>query len=210
MTDQREWQEQADAFEAYQIFQKVKHVFFWLLLIGLLVMQCTFWLTDQGVMDNILDKAPHLQCWARSVIVFCYVTIIVSAVIYCLSLWMGLNLALVGRLCGLANCSKAFFLSLIFLVFTVPWPQMLNWEIPGVLFTYERLLEAYSTIHSEEDYFQRMLYYSQFVALWVVAFMLLLAAQRTSSQAGKQVRRSIARFAERGPASVNDKSAQNR
>ena len=208
MADQREWQEQTDAFEAYQIFQAVKNVFFWLLLLGLLVMQCAFWLTDQGVMDKILDTAPQLHSWAKSIIVFCYVSLSVSAVIYCLSLWTGLHLALVGRLSGLSNSSKAFFLSLIFLVFAVPWQRMFDWELPGVLFTYERLFEAYSKIRSDEDYFQRMLYYSRFVALWVVALMLLIAAQRYSTRASKMVRRSIARFAERGQTSANDKPTQ--
>ena len=197
MADHRGLQEQADAFEAYQIFRTVKNVFFWVMLIGLLVMQSAFWLIDQGVMDTILDKAPHLDSWAQSIIVICYAAVMFSAVIYCLSLWMGLNLALVGRLSGLANASKAFFLSLILLIFAVPWQRIFNLEIPGVLFTYEQVFEAYRTVRSDEEFLQRMLYYSRFVALWVIAFIVLIAAQHSSSQAGKMISRSIARYAER-------------
>jgi hypothetical protein len=199
MADHRGWQEQADAFEAYQIFRTVKNVFFWLLLIGLLVMQCAFWLIDQGVMDTIREKAPDLESWVQSIIVICYVAVTFSAVIYCLSLWMGLNLALVGRLSGLANASKAFFLSLILLIFAVPWQRIFNLEIPGALFTYEQAFNAYSTVRTEDEFLQLMLYYSRFVALWVIAIIVLIAAQRCSAQAGKMISRSIARYAERGP-----------
>ena len=204
MADHRGWQEQADAFEAYQIFRTVKNVFFWLLLIGLLIMQSAFWLIDQGTMDKILDKAPNLHSWAQSIIVVCYTAVTFSAVIYCLSLWMGLNLALVGRLSGLANASKAFFLALILLIFTVPWQRIFNLEIPGVLFTYEQVFEAYSKVRSDEEFLQRMLYYSRFVALWVIAFIVLIAAQRCSSQAGKTISHSIARYAERGQTSPHE------
>ncbi len=204
MADHRGWQEQADAFEAYQIFRTVKNVFFWLLLIGLLVMQCAFWLIDQGVMDTILDKAPHLHSWAKSIIVICYTAVTFSAVLYCLSLWMGLNLAMVGRLSGLAPASRAFFLSMILLIFVVPWQRIFNLEIPGVLFTYEQVFEAYSKIRSDEEFMQRMFYYSRFVALWVIAFIVLIATQRCSWQAGKRISHSIARYAERGQTPPSD------
>jgi hypothetical protein len=135
----------------------------------------------------------------QSIIVICYVAVTFSAVIYCLSLWMGLNLALVGRLSGLANASKAFFLSLILLIFAVPWQRIFNLEIPGALFTYEQAFNAYSTVRTEDEFLQLMLYYSRFVALWVIAIIVLIAAQRCSAQAGKMISRSIARYAERGP-----------
>lgn len=198
MADDRGWHEQADAFEAYRIFQTVAHMFFWLLLLGLLLTQCSFWLIDQGVMDTLLEKAPHLHSAVKSIITFCYVAVTFSSVIYCLSLWMGLHIALAGRLSGLSHASKAFFLSLIFLVFAVPWQRMFHLEIHGVLFTYAQVLEAYSKICSNDDFLQRMYYYSQFVVIWVIAVIILIAAQRCCRQSRKIIRRSIARYAERG------------
>jgi len=198
MADNRGWQEQADAFEAYQIFRTVKNVFFWLLLIGLLIMQSAFWLIDQGGMEYIQDKAPNLHSWMQSIIVICYADATFSAVIYCLSLWMGLNLALVGRLSGLANASKAFFLSLALLILTVPWLRIFNLEFPGVLFTYEQVFEAYSKVKAEEEFQQRMFYYLKFVGPWVIAFIVLIAAQCCSWRAGKTISHSIARYAVRG------------
>lgn len=198
MTELRGWHEQSDAFEAYRIFRTVSRIFFWLLLIGLLLMQSAFWLIDQGTTDTLLEKAPHLHSLVKSIIAICNVAVTFSAVIYCISLWMGLHLALAGRLSGLAHASKAFFLSLVFLVLAVPWQRMFNLELPGVLFTYDQVFDAYNKIRSGEEFLQRMCYYSQFVALWVIAVVVLVAAQRCSSRAGTMIRHSIARYAERG------------
>ena len=161
-------------------------------------MQAIFWLIDLGYMDKILDKAPHLLPCVKSLIIICYAAITFSAVIYCLSLWMGLNLALVARLSGLVHASKAFFLSLALLFLTVPWLRIFDLEFPAVLFTYEQVTDAYSKICSQEEFGQRIIYYIRFVAFCVLAIIMLIAAQSCSSQAGKMINHSIARYAERG------------
>jgi hypothetical protein len=198
MVEQRGRQEQADAFEAYQVFRAAINIFFWLILFGLVVMQCAFWIMDLGWMDKIQNQMPLLYAGIKILIVICHALVIFASVIYCISMWMGLHLALVGRLNGLTNAAKAFFLALVFLIFAVPWQKIFSLNFTSVLFTYEQLYESYSTVQSKEEFLTRILYYCRFVGLWLIAMVLLIAAQRCSTQATKAINRSFARFAERG------------
>lgn len=128
------------------------------------------------------------------------VIIAFSAVIYCLALLIGLKLALVGGLGGLADASKAFFLSLILMVLLLPWQRAINPEIPGALYGYPELIRGYRQLHFQEGVQATLIYYGRFVGLWALGLILLLVAQWRSRQAAKRVQRSIARYAERGAA----------
>ena len=113
------------------------------------------------------------------------------AVIYCLVLLIGMKLSLVGQLGGLADTSKAFFLSLIVMVLILPWQHAISSEIHGTLFTYEELTNSYLSLVNSDDPKQYALYYGRFVGLWGLTMLLLVAAQWRSHQAVRKIRRRL-------------------
>jgi hypothetical protein len=113
------------------------------------------------------------------------------AVIYCLVLLIGMKLSLVGQLGGLADTSKAFFLSLIVMVLILPWQHTISSEIHGTLFTYKELTNSYLSLVNSDDPKQYALYYGRFVGLWGLTMLLLVAAQWRSHQAVRKIRRRL-------------------
>ena len=113
------------------------------------------------------------------------------AVIYCLVLLIGMKLSLVGQLGGLADTSKAFFLSLIVMVLILPWQHAISSEIHGTLFTYKELTNSYLNLVNSDDPKQYALYYGRFVGLWGLTMLLLVAAQWRSHQAVQKIRRRL-------------------
>ena len=120
----------------------------------------------------------------------CYILTFV-AVIYCLVLLIGMKLSLVGQLGGLADTSKAFFLSLIVMVLILPWQHTISSEIHGTLFTYKELTNSYLSLVNSDDPKQYALYYGRFVGLWGLTMLLLMAAQWRSHQAVRKIRRRL-------------------
>ena len=110
------------------------------------------------------------------------------AVIYCLVLLIGMKLSLIGQLGGLADASKAFFLSLIVMVLILPWQHTMSSEIHGTLFTYKELTNSYLNLVNSDDPKQYVLYYGRFVGLWGLTMLLLAAAQWRSHRAVQKIR----------------------
>ena len=131
---------------------------------------------------------------------FCGYLVTFTAVIYCLSLLIGMKLQLVGRLGGLADAAKAFFLSLVVMVIVLPWQKMIYPDVAGgVTFDFVELIERYSA-QATASLDQRVFYYSRFVGFWALAVVLLIVAQWRSFQAGRAVRAHVAAVSEAGTA----------
>jgi len=111
-----------------------------------------------------------------------------AVVLYCLSLLIGVKLTLVGQLGGMANAGKAFFLSLILMVFIVPWQDAISPEVPAVLFSYKELTLWYQHIRMNADPSGYFLYYGRFVGFWAFSMIVLLVAQWRSYQSVKDIR----------------------
>jgi len=121
-----------------------------------------------------------------------------AAVVYCLTLLIGMKLALIGQLGGLADASKAFFLALIAMVFILPWQQVMSDGIHGTLFSYKELTDSYLAIKGSDDPKEYVLYFGRFAALWGLTVVLLGAAQLRSSRAVRKIRQRLTAPAEVG------------
>jgi len=213
-------EDKKDALEAFNSFNGARNLLFWLfLLIPLLIAQAGFWTVQSGRLDQVLiiadDEALAVETVAiaeqpeavekpeaiedkssaagdkdekteKSNYILTFV-----AVIYCLVLLIGMKLSLVGQLGGLADTSKAFFLSLIVMVLILPWQHTISSEIHGTLFTYEELTNSYLSLMNSDDPKQYALYYGRFVGLWGLTMLLLMAAQWRSHQAVRKIRRRL-------------------
>ncbi len=125
-----------------------------------------------------------------------------SAVLYCLTLLIGMKLALVGRLGGLANSGRAFFLGLVVMVLVLPWQQMASPILWGALYTYQELAAKYVQLPQQGELVQRLGYYGRFVGLWTLTLLLLLIAQWRSKQATQIVQKQA------GTADTGESSAE--
>lgn len=134
------------------------------------------------------EMAKNLSHIIQGSLRFFNTLICFAALLYCLSLLIGMKLALVGHLGGLAESGKAFFLSLTVLILILPWQPLIAGETPGVLFGYQELIQKYikSTTYITLS-FDAIAFYVRFVGFWGLTMLLLFVAQWRSSQAAKQI-----------------------
>ena len=95
-----------------------------------------------------------------------------------------------GRLGGLAEAGKAFFLSLVVMVMVVPWQAVIIQGMPGTMFSYEQLLDRYYdiTVQTDAGLFTKIGYYGRFLGLWGLTVILLLISFRQSRQAARKIK----------------------
>lgn len=115
--------------------------------------------------------------------------LILSAVLYCLSMLFGLKVSLVGRLGGINHISRAFFLSLVMLIILLPWQVVFDGVIAGVLYTPYELLERCSAERS--GIFATTLHYLRFTGYWLLAVLFLIFTQVRSGRWTRSVLRRL-------------------
>jgi hypothetical protein len=243
-----------DALAAYLTFMGARSFFFWVLLIGMLVIQSAFWAVDRGFVDAMLpgmeknvkalfvradlpdgvvgavltsfssdrriervlsskesnpsspaeppesgQKSEPVPQWNKSQLAqslhrlirtglaISYYVMTFSAVLYCLTLLGGMNLSVVGRLNGLADSAKAFFLSLVLMVLIVPWTCVFDPNIFVTLYSFRQLSDSYLALRRGQgaDLPMYVCYYGRFVGLWVVSLIILLTAHSCSRRAAR-------------------------
>ena len=208
--------DQIDARQAYETFKAARTLFFILLILGLLVTESSFWLVNCGLVDDSLvingqraNLTPLLfsngdeRAWENiqhpqvvegandliriSLGIWNYI-LTFCALLFCLTLLVGLNLALVGRLGGLADAGKAFFLSLVVMIMVVPWQPIITRQMPGALFSYEQLINSYQDFRLDSGLLSSISYYGRYVGLWFLTMILLLLAFWRSGRAAKKIK----------------------
>ncbi len=115
----------------------------------------------------------------------------ISCLIYFLCLMTGLKLVIIGNLGGLADASKALFLSLILLALIMPWQKIISPEIPGVLYGWKELNESKSSVQANGDLVSMILYYTRFCGLWLISLLLAIFSQWRSVSSVKAVRQRV-------------------
>ena len=116
---------------------------------------------------------------------FLNVLLVLSAALYCLSLFFGLELSIQGRLGGMNHISKAFFLSLLTLVLLFPWQKVFGNMIIGAIYSPVELAQAYSM--GIEHTFGRVLYYLRFTGYGVLLILLFVVSQIRSARWTKAI-----------------------
>lgn len=117
--------------------------------------------------------------------------LIPAAVLYCLTMMFALKVSLLGRLGGINHIARAFFISLVFVVFLLPWWQVLFGDIfKGFIFTPYELLSRYNAL-CEASIFTKAFYYLRFVIYWLVMMLMLILAQFRSIRWSKAMLRRL-------------------
>ena len=95
------------------------------------------------------------------------------AVLYVLILLITLKVSLVSRLGGISHITRAFFISLFFLLFLFPWQCIIPRVMIGAVYLPSELLCVFPS-KAEDSGFWRVLMYLRFVGLWALSVWLLL------------------------------------
>jgi len=109
--------------------------------------------------------------------------LILAAVLYCLTIFFSLLISVLGRLGGVNHITRAFFMSLIFLIILLPWQNLFTSAIKGVIYTPQELCSWMNWYRCEESGLSvAVIYYLRFSGYWLLALVILiLSIARTSN-----------------------------
>ena len=123
------------------------------------------------------------------VIRFVNAILILAAVLYCLTMLFSLKVSMLGRLGGINHITRAFFLSLLMLIFILPWQKVFDVVAMGAIFTPDELVKW----HAEKtgDMLDMILYYLRFSGYMVLVLLLLILSQIRSCRWAKAILRRL-------------------
>lgn len=115
--------------------------------------------------------------------------LILTAILYCLTILLSLKVSLVGRLGGMNHISRAFFLSLVMLILLLPWQRIFGPMVLGAIYTPFELAK-WSTAETA-SIFDIILYYLRFCGYWLLILLLLIFSQLRSGRWTKSILRRL-------------------
>ncbi len=121
--------------------------------------------------EGAIHLTIHFRYIART-IRFCNYLLILTAILYCLTILFALKVSLLGKLGGINHISRAFFLSLMMLVFLLPWQRFFPGIVNGAIYLPAEL--AKSTANKTSfGIWSLVCHYSRFVVHWLFVVILL-------------------------------------
>lgn len=125
-----------------------------------------------------------------SLISFFNFVLILTAILYCLTMLFSLKVSLLGRLGGINHIARAFFLSLTFAVLLMPWQRFFPGVVIGAMYTPAELQSACAKA-GDYNIFATILHYLRFTGYWLLVLLLLIFAQLRSSRWSKAILRRL-------------------
>jgi len=116
--------------------------------------------------------------------------LILTAVLYCLTMLFSLKVSLLGRLGGINHIARAFFLSLTFAVLLMPWQTFFPGVVVGAMYTPAELQSACAEANNY-NIFATILHYLRFTGYWLLVLLLLIFAQLRGSRWAKAILRRL-------------------
>jgi len=115
--------------------------------------------------------------------------LILTGLLYCLTILLSLKISLVGRLGGMNHISRAFFLSLVMLILLLPWQRIFAGMVLGAIYTPCELVKWSSA--ETGSIFDIILYYLRFSGYWLLILLLLIFSQLRSGRWTKSILRRL-------------------
>lgn len=115
--------------------------------------------------------------------------LILAAILYCLTMLFSVKVSLLGRLGGINHISRAFFLSLLFVVLLLPWQRFFPGIVAGAIYTPEELLNSCPA--TTKDILCIVLYYLRFTGYWLIVLLLLMFSYARSCRWAKTILRRL-------------------
>ena len=116
--------------------------------------------------------------------------LILTAILYCLTMLFSLKVSLLGRLGGINHIARAFFLSLAFVVLLMPWQRFFAGVVAGAMYTPGELQSACAEAE-DCNIFATTLHYLRFTGYWLLVLLLLIFSQIRSGRWAKAILRRL-------------------
>jgi hypothetical protein len=132
--------------------------------------------------------------YLAKLISFVNFVLIFAAMLYCLTMLFSLKVSLLGRLGGINHISRAFFISLVFLVLLLPW--QISWRkffaggLFGAVYTPSELQSSFAAL-KDSGIFYKIFYYFRFSGYWLIALLLLIFSYIRSCRWAKTILRRL-------------------
>ncbi len=131
-------------------------------------------------------KFEHLAWLVR----FLDFVLVLTAILYCLTMLFGLKVSMVGRLGGINHICRAFFLSLAFVVLLLPWQRFFAGVVSGAMYTPQELSSCCAAAE-RGGIFGAVLHYLRFTGYWLLVVLLLIFSQVRSARWAKAILRRL-------------------
>ena len=92
--------------------------------------------------------------------------LVLTGLLYCLTILLSLKISLVGRLGGMNHISRAFFMSLVMLILLLPWQRVFGGVVLGAIYSPCELVKWSSA--ETPGIFGIILYYLRFSGYWLL------------------------------------------
>ena len=136
---------------------------------------------------DFLSKITWVQLsWAMNLI---NAILILTAILYCLTLLFSLKVSMHGRLGGINHITRAFFLSLLMVVLLLPWQKVFGSVVTGAVFSPSELVKWYEA--KTENLLDMILYYVRFSGYGALMLLLLILSQIRSIRWAKAILRRL-------------------
>ncbi len=206
--------ETSDSLEAVGVFRAWKSIFFVIVLICLALIQAGFWAVDMHFVETPGAAQPTTETTAPSaedkpadtgfaggalgefdfdllarVIGVANGILIVSGILFALTVFFCLMVSLVGRLGGINHISRGFILSLVMAALIIPWQRLFGSNVVGVAYGADELLHWFDAKGGGLP--NVIFYYLRFCGLWLVVLLLLIMTQVRSARWSKSIIRRL-------------------
>jgi hypothetical protein len=144
-------------------------------------------LTPKAKTSRFALKFKHLAGLIR----FFNFVLILTAILYCLTMLFILKVSLLGRLGGINHICRAFFLALVFAVLIMPWQKLFpDLVLFGAMFTPAELQSACAKA-GDNNLFATILHYLRFTGFWLLVMLLLIFSQLRSGRWSRAILRRL-------------------
>jgi len=142
---------------------------------------------DAAIMEKSLFGVTfaHLAMGIRVV----NAILILTGMLYCLTILLALKISLVGRLGGINHICRAFFLSLIMLLLLLPWQRIFAGVVIGAIYTPCEMMKWVAA--GTGTMFDIILFYLRFCGFWLLILLLLICSQLRSGRWTKTILRRL-------------------
>jgi len=218
-----------DCLEAAQVFRGWKNFLFTIIVLCLLVLQASVWLTITGKIEISEDAVANLSSDQKQAagateqavtqsnlsakaraqapvkqpqksgllpfdVTFGHVTsavrlanaiLVLTSLLYALTLFLSLMTSLVSGLAGLRHISRAFYFSLVVLVLLLPWQIVFGPIALGAIYTPDELV-TWCTADTSGT-LGMAIFYLRFTGYWALVMLILVLAQSRSFRWAKSM-----------------------
>ncbi len=153
--------------------------------------------------ENAKSNAKLITSSLKRIIAGANVVVVFSVLMYCICLFLSIQLSLTGSLGGMANSARAFFSAFFAALLIIPWTKSISPGLPTMLFSFDQVVNSYiAKISHNYGSYGEILYYARFCGLWAIVLIFIMLSQWRSCQSVKQITQRAQEWKTKNPIEV--------